>query len=73
MILARLEQADRYLALHPDFAAAIAFLRGQPLNDLPRGGSRLPGPCTPWFPGHPLANDPKPAWKHIASTSTSNT
>jgi biofilm protein TabA len=37
MILARLEQADRYLAFHPDFAAAIGFLRSQPLNDLPLG------------------------------------
>jgi YhcH/YjgK/YiaL family protein len=37
MILARLEQADRYLALHPDFAAAIGFLRGQPWNDFPPG------------------------------------
>jgi len=37
MILARLEQADRYLALHSDFGAAIGFLRGQPLNDLPLG------------------------------------
>ena len=36
MILARLEQADRYFDLHPDFPAAIAFLRGQPLADLPR-------------------------------------
>jgi YhcH/YjgK/YiaL family protein len=37
MILAALEQADEYLALHPDFAAAIAFLRGQPLGELPEG------------------------------------
>ena len=37
MILARLEQADRYVALHPDFAAAVAFLRGRPLGDLPQG------------------------------------
>ena len=37
MILARLEEADRYLALHPDFAAVFGFLRGQPLNDLPLG------------------------------------
>jgi YhcH/YjgK/YiaL family protein len=37
LILARLEQADRYLALHPDFSAAIAFLRGQALNQLPQG------------------------------------
>ncbi|MEI8373778.1 MAG: YhcH/YjgK/YiaL family protein [Planctomycetota bacterium] len=37
MILARLEQADRYLALHSDFPAAIAFLRSQSLSDLPEG------------------------------------
>ena len=37
MILARLEQADRYLALHPDFRAALAFLRGGALDDLPQG------------------------------------
>jgi YhcH/YjgK/YiaL family protein len=37
MILARLEQADRYLTLHPDFPVAIAFLRDQPLSDLPLG------------------------------------
>ena len=37
MILARLEQADRYLALHADFPAAIVFLRGQPLGDLRQG------------------------------------
>ena len=36
VILARLEQADDYLALHRDFAAAIAFLRSQPLGDLPQ-------------------------------------
>ena len=43
MILARLEQADRYLALHPDFPAAIAFLRGQPLGDLPQGRIEIAG------------------------------
>ena len=43
MILARLEQADRYLALHPDFPAAIAFLRGQPLSDLPQGRIEIAG------------------------------
>jgi len=43
MILARLEQADRYLALHPDFPAAIAFLRGQPLADLPLGRIEIAG------------------------------
>ena len=43
MILARLEQADRYLALHPDFFAAIAFLRGQPLNHLPLGRIEITG------------------------------
>ena len=34
MILARLDQADRYLALHPDFSAAIAFLRRPTLGAL---------------------------------------
>ena len=43
MILARLEQADRYVALHPDFPAAIAFLRGQPLADLPQGRIEITG------------------------------
>ncbi len=43
MILARLEQADRYLALHPDFSAAIAFLRGQPLNHLTPGRIEITG------------------------------
>ena len=43
MILARLEQADRYLTLHPDFSAAIAFLRGQPLNHLPEGRIEIAG------------------------------
>jgi YhcH/YjgK/YiaL family protein len=43
LILARLEQADRYLALHPDFSAAIAFLRGQPLNHLPQGRIEIAG------------------------------
>ena len=43
MILARLEQADRYLALHPDFAAAFGFLRSQPLNDLPLGRIEIAG------------------------------
>ena len=43
MILARLEQADRYLALHPDFPAAIGFLRSQPLSDLPLGRIEIAG------------------------------
>jgi YhcH/YjgK/YiaL family protein len=43
LILARLEQADRYLALHPDFSAAMAFLRGQPLNRLPQGRIEIAG------------------------------
>jgi biofilm protein TabA len=43
LILARLEQADRYLTLHPDFSAAIAFLRGQPLNHLPQGRIEITG------------------------------
>jgi biofilm protein TabA len=43
MILARLEQADRYLALHRDFPAAIAFLRGQPPSDLPLGRIEIAG------------------------------
>jgi len=37
MILVQLHQADRYLPLHRDFAAAVAFLRDQPLSDLPLG------------------------------------
>jgi YhcH/YjgK/YiaL family protein len=43
MILARLEQADRYLALHQDFPAAVAFLRGQPLSDVPLGRIEIAG------------------------------
>ncbi len=43
MILARPEQADRYLALHPDFPAAIAFLCSQPLADLPQGRIEIAG------------------------------
>lgn len=43
MILARLEQSDRYLALHPDFPAAIAFLRGQPLADMSQGRIKIAG------------------------------
>ena len=43
MILARLEQADRYLALHPDFAAAIAFLRSGPMVDVPLGRIEIGG------------------------------
>ena len=43
MILARLEQADRYLALHADFPAAIAFLRGEPLGDLPQSRIEIAG------------------------------
>ncbi len=43
MILARLEQADRYLAINSDFPAAIAFLRGQSLADLPLGRIEIAG------------------------------
>jgi YhcH/YjgK/YiaL family protein len=43
MILARLEQADRYLSLHADFSAAFAFIRGQPLSDLPEGRIEIAG------------------------------
>ena len=43
MILARLEQADCCLPLHGDFPAAIAFLRGQQLSDLPQGRIEIAG------------------------------
>ena len=43
MILARLDQADRYLALHPDFPAAIAFLRSQSLSDMLEGRIEITG------------------------------
>ena len=43
MILARLEDANRYLPLHPDFAAAVGFLRDQPLGALPQGRIEIPG------------------------------
>ncbi|MBI5833282.1 MAG: YhcH/YjgK/YiaL family protein [Armatimonadetes bacterium] len=37
MILARLDQADRYAALHPAFADALAWLRATDLAALPLG------------------------------------
>lgn len=37
MILDTLDQADRYLALHPLFARAFEFLRGTDLKALPTG------------------------------------
>lgn len=43
MILASLEQADRYLTLHPGFHAAIGFLRSQPLGDLSEGRIEIAG------------------------------
>jgi len=43
MIFACLEHADRYLALHSDFSAAIAFLRSQPLPNLPEGRVEIAG------------------------------
>jgi biofilm protein TabA len=43
MILDRLDKADRYRALHLDFAPAIAFLRRQPLARLPLGRIEIAG------------------------------
>ena len=43
MILARLEQANRYLPLHPDFAAALAFLRREPPDGWPPGRIEIAG------------------------------
>ncbi len=41
MILAPLEQAERYLSLHPAFAAAFDYLRGQDFRELPEGRMEL--------------------------------
>lgn len=43
MILDTLDQADRYLALHPLFARAFAFLRGTDLKSLPAGRHEVKG------------------------------
>lgn len=43
MILASLEVADRYAALHPGFAAAFAFLRTGQCDSLPLGKHALDG------------------------------
>lgn len=43
MILDTLAQADRYLALHPDFARAFAFLRGTDLRALEPGRHTIEG------------------------------
>lgn len=43
MILDTLAQADRYLALHPRFARAFAFLRGTDLHALEPGRHAIEG------------------------------
>ncbi len=43
MILSPLSQADRYVSLHPRFAAAIAFLRQDGLTDLAPGRYEIDG------------------------------
>lgn len=43
MILDTLDQADRYLALHPQFARAFGFLRGTDLMSLPTGKHSVQG------------------------------
>lgn len=43
MIIDTLEQADRYTALHPEFARAFDFLRNAPLSDLKPGRHEIDG------------------------------
>ncbi len=43
MILDRLENAERYLALHPEFKAAFEFLRRENLAQLPPGRHDVDG------------------------------
>ncbi len=43
MILDRLENAERYVALHPGFAAAFDFLRQENLGELPPGRHDVDG------------------------------
>jgi YhcH/YjgK/YiaL family protein len=43
MILSPLSQADRYIALHPGFAAAFSFLQRRELNQLPDGRNEIDG------------------------------
>ena len=43
MILDTLDQANRYLALHPLFAGAFEFLRGTDLKSLPTGKHSVQG------------------------------
>lgn len=43
MILDRLDNAERYFNLHPDFKAAFEWLRTQPLDKLPTGRTDIAG------------------------------
>jgi biofilm protein TabA len=43
MILAKLTEADRYFALHPQFAGAFEFLRSSDLMALPPGRHAIQG------------------------------
>jgi YhcH/YjgK/YiaL family protein len=43
MVLSTLGDADRYLMLHPLFAAAFSFLRGTDLKSLPSGKHAVQG------------------------------
>ena len=43
MVIARLEEADRYAALHPAFARAFAFLRATDLASLTTGRHEIDG------------------------------
>ena len=43
MILSPLGDADRYVALHPGFAAAFSFLRRRDLAQLPDGRHKIDG------------------------------
>ena len=44
MVLSPLNKADRYVALHPGFAAAFSFLQRRELDQLPDGRNEIDGP-----------------------------
>ena len=43
MVLSPLSQADRYITLHPGFAAAFSFLQRRELDKLPEGRNEIDG------------------------------
>jgi len=54
MILDTLQEADRYAALHPGFAAAFEFLRNAPLAELEVGRNEIDGSRLFVMMGHDL-------------------